>query len=115
MINMTVDEVIRLKGNYDRLVEQNRSLQKELREESLYINWNYACNAEYEGFILKRHCWFNSINTPITVGLIDIEYIKDKRRCIYVGIGTGIDFDTDILNIANYGTKIKEWEQEDER
>ncbi|MBO4739426.1 MAG: hypothetical protein J5606_07700 [Bacteroidales bacterium] len=95
-------------NQYQKVVEQNRALQQELKEKSMQIGWNAIENADYGEFVLIRHSWCSFLNTTDTVGFIDIQYKKDKHRRIYVGIGKGADFNTDVLNIAKHGTCIKD-------
>ena len=104
---MTANEKI-FENQYQKVVEQNRQLQAELRKSTMQIGWNEGNNVNFGEFLLKRHSWCSFLNTTNTVGFIDIEFINDHHRKIYVGIGSGFDFNTDVLNIAKYGTCIKD-------
>lgn len=95
-------------NQYQKVVEQNRDLQAELREKAMQIGWNDGGNVNFGEFLLKRHSWCSFLNTTDTVGFIEIEKTNDHHRKIYVGIGKGIDFNADVLNIAQYGTCIKD-------
>lgn len=99
-------KLCRAVNQYNAVVQQNKDLQKELKEKCLQIAWNAVNDVNYGEFILKRHSWCSFLNTTDAVGFIDVEYIKDKRRRVYVGIGKGYDFNEDVLNIAKYGTCI---------
>ena len=104
---MTANEKI-FENQYQKVVEQNRQLQAELRKSTMQIGWNEGNNVNFGEFLLKRHSWCSFLNTTNTVGFIDIEFISDHHRKIYVGIGSGFDFNADVLNIAKYGTCIKD-------
>ncbi len=101
-IKMGNDELF--ENQYNKVVEQNRQLQ----EKAMQIAWNDGYNINFGEFILKRHSWCSFLNTTTTIGFIDVEYISDHHRKIYVGLGNGYNFNDDVLNIAQYGTCIKD-------
>lgn len=98
-----------IENHYQKVVEQNKNLQSELKEKSMQIDWINGEGANLGEFILKRYSWCTFLNTEKVIGFVDVEFISDHHRKIYVGIGDGINGVQDILNIVKYGTCIKDF------
>lgn len=97
---------------YNKVVEQNHDLQTEIKNTKEAPFFPYQLNdgnrADFGEFYLISHAWFTFLNTVDCVGVIEVEH-KDvsKSRKMYIGIGKGKDISVDVLNIAQYGQKIK--------
>ena len=116
--------------NHDETVEQNRQLQTELNKANDKIKtleneikklknlpfFPYPMNSggrqDYGEFYLISHAWFSCMQERQQVGIVEVEWKADGRRCIYLGIGSGIPnpdmFNFDVRKIALYGQKIKD-------
>lgn len=96
-------------NQYNKVVEQNKSLQKQIKAPFFPYPLNDGGRADFGEFYLISHAWFTFLNTPLQIGIIEVEYkTLDKKRVMYIGIAHNNEFSIDVLNIAQYGQKIKE-------
>lgn len=97
---------------YDKVVEQNRDLQTDLKNKKEAPFFPYPLNdggrTDFGEFYLISHAWFSFLNTPDLVGIVEVEY-KDvsNTKKMYIGIGKGKDLSVDVMNVTQYGQKVK--------
>ncbi len=100
--------------NRDELVEQNKSLQTQLREIAKYDIRNLPANSiNYEyapGSKVVAYSFYSFLNALLHVGAIKTESkIGDKTISrLYIGFANGSDLKVDLRQIALYGQKIYE-------
>lgn len=105
--------------NHEETIAQNRDLQSEIKTKNDKLAelekrpfFPYPMNdgnmADFGEFYLVSHAWFHSLNESRQIGIIEIQTKSTDERKIYLGMSKGLsDFKQDVLNIAQYGSKIK--------
>lgn len=100
--------------NRDELVEQNKSLQGQLRELEKYdirklpansINFEYA-----PGNRIVAYSFYSFFNSLMHIAVIRAESkLGDKTICrLYIGFCNGQNLQADLRHVAMYGQKIYE-------
>ncbi len=113
---LSVEEINLLAAQNEGLKKQNRALQKELNALKKAPFFPYPLNSggdmDFGEFVLISHAWCSFLNTPQQIGIIEIEDKNSGARKMYIGIcyskPTFEGFKNSVLQIVQYGTKIKE-------
>lgn len=101
--------------NHEATVKQNRDLQTELNNLKNKPFFPFGLNSggltDYGEFLLVSHAWFGFLDETRQIGIVEVEWKKSGKRCLYMGIGSGKatleNFNADVRKIALYGQKIK--------